>query len=121
MTPKEVPKMKASDWIDRVKKARGWDSDYRVAKELEIHRATVSGYRTKTPTLDDDVAVKIAAALGEKPDAILVDQMAERTKNPEAKAAWLQIASRLQMGFGNLSLVLSVAIVLLACYAPSVR
>lgn len=79
--------MKASDWIDRVKTARGWDSDYKVAKELHIHRSTVSAYRTKTPTLDEESALKVAAALGERPEAVLLDQYAERTKNPEVRSA----------------------------------
>lgn len=80
--------MKASGWIDRVKAARGWDSDYRAAKELEIHRSTVSVYRSKADaTLDEDTSIKVAAALGERPEAVLLDQYAERTKNPEVRSA----------------------------------
>lgn len=112
--------MKASGWIDRVKAARGWDSDYRVAKELGISRQTVSGYRSERYTLDEDSAIKVAHALEQPPEAILVDQVAERAKNPEAKAAWLHIAQRLQTGAANLSLVVSIAIVLLALTAHPV-
>ena len=87
--------MKASDWIDRVKLARGWDSDYAVAKHLGIHRATVSKYRHNTPTLDEESAIKVATALGERPEAVLLDQYAERTKNPEVRSALTEAARRL--------------------------
>lgn len=79
--------MKAAEWIDRVKAARGWDSDYRVAKELKLSRQTVSDYRSRTPSMDEDTAIKVAAALGERPEAVLLDQYAERTKNPEVRSA----------------------------------
>jgi plasmid maintenance system antidote protein VapI len=79
--------MKASGWIDRIKAARGWESDYRVAKELGVGRATVSNYRVRESTLDEDMAIKVATALGERPEAVLLDQYAERTKNPEVRSA----------------------------------
>ena len=46
--------MKAAGWIDRVKAAKGWDSDYRVAKELGLTRSTVSFHRKGHSTLDED-------------------------------------------------------------------
>ena len=87
--------MKASEWIDRVKIAKGWDSDYRVAKELSIHRSTVSGYRTKTPTLDEDCCIKVAQALGESPAAVMLDQLAERIKNPDLRTTLSRTARAL--------------------------
>jgi transcriptional regulator with XRE-family HTH domain len=92
---KGVQPMKASEWIDRVKSECGWESDYRVAKELGLSKATVSAYRTRTPTLDDDTAVKVAAALGTEPELIILDQVAERTKNDEARAAIGRVLQRL--------------------------
>lgn len=87
--------MKASDWIDRVKTAKGIDSDYGVAKALGLHRATVSKYRHSTPTLDEDSAIKVANALGERPEAVLLDQFAERTQDADARSALLKAAQRL--------------------------
>lgn len=87
--------MKAAAWIDRVKEKRGWESDYKVAKELGIHRATVSGYRSKANTLDEDSAIKVALALGERPEAVILDQVAERTKNPAVRTALLEAGKRL--------------------------
>lgn len=80
--------MKAIEWIDRVKSARGWDSDYRVAKELGMTRSNVSTHRTRgTTTLDEDAAIKIAEFLGIDPVGIIIDQLAERTKRSDLKAA----------------------------------
>lgn len=87
--------MKAEKWIDRVKAARGWDSDYRVAKELGITRQAVSNYRSRTPTLDEESSMKVAHALGINPALVLADQAMERTKNDEAKHAWFSILERL--------------------------
>lgn len=87
--------MKAAAWIDKVKAARGWESDYRVAKELGISRNTISNYRTKTPTLDEDTAEKLAAALGIDPAGIIIDQVAERSKNAATRATLSRMASQL--------------------------
>lgn len=87
--------MKASEWIDRVKTARGVDSDYAVAKLLEMNRATVSKYRHTTPTLDEESAIKVAMVLGEKPEAVILDQMAERVKTPGVRTALLEQARQL--------------------------
>lgn len=87
--------MKASDWIDRVKSQAGIASDYGAAKALGLSRATVSKYRSTTSTLDEESAIKVAHALGERPEAVLLDQYAERTKTPEVRAALLDAARRL--------------------------
>ena len=88
--------MKAIDWIERVKQHTGLSSDYAVAAALGFSRSALSKYRTdRTPTLDEDSAIKVANALGERPEAVLLDQYAERTKAPEVRAALLDAARRL--------------------------
>lgn len=87
--------MKAAEWIDRVKAARGWESDYRAAKEMGLSRNTISNYRTKTPTLDEETALKVAHAIGIPVASIIIDQAAERSKNPEVRAALKEEAARL--------------------------
>lgn len=87
--------MKAAEWIDRVKAKRGWDSDYRVAKELGLSRATVSKYRTRTPTLDEESAVKVAGALGMNPAGIVIDQLIERSNSPEVRSTLSKEVERL--------------------------
>ena len=87
--------MKASGWIDRVKKVRGWESDYRVAKELGVGRATVSRYRSHDGTLDETMSIRVAKALGERPEAVVLDQCAERVKNADVRSALSQAARNL--------------------------
>lgn len=87
--------MKAADWIDRLKTAKGWPSDYRVAKELSFRANTISMYRAHGGPMDEEIAIKVAQALGERPEAVLLDQCAERTKNPAAKSALLDLARNL--------------------------
>lgn len=87
--------MKASEWIDRVKKHAGIESDYGAAKALGLTRQAVSKYRAKGSTLDEDASIKVAAALGEHPEKIIIDQAAERAKSPETRAALLDAARRL--------------------------
>lgn len=87
--------MKAADWIDRVKTAKGLTSDYSVANALGLSRATVSKYRSTTPTLDEDTALKVAHALSIDVAIVLADQSMERSKDQEARSAWATILERL--------------------------
>lgn len=88
--------MLASEWIDRVKKAHGWTSDYKAAQELEITRGSMSEIRNgHTLTLREDTAIKVAKALGAPPEAVVLDQYAERTKAPEIREALRAAAHRL--------------------------
>lgn len=87
--------MKASDWIDRAKAQRGWPSDYRAAKEIGIKPNTISMYRTRGGTLDDECALKLAAILDIPAAALIIDQAAERSKNPEVRAILQEEARRL--------------------------
>lgn len=79
--------MKAYQWIDLVKVYRQWESDYRAAKELGLSRNTISMYRSRTPTMDEETAVLIADALEINPATVLLDQVAERSKSEVVKEA----------------------------------
>jgi transcriptional regulator with XRE-family HTH domain len=87
--------MKAAEWIDRVKVKRGWESDYRAAKELGLSRNTISNYRVKTPTLDEETAIKVAGALGMNPAGIIIDQVAERSKDAAIRSSLSKVAGEL--------------------------
>lgn len=88
--------MKAAEWIDRVRASRGWESDYRVAKELGFRASTISQYRTNGGTLDDAIAVKVASVLGEPLEIVLLDQAAERARTEEARSALSGLLARLR-------------------------
>ena len=87
--------MKAEQWIDRVKAAKGIESDYGVAKFLHVTPQAVSGYRSKTPTMNEETSIKVAEALGLEPASVLLDQIAEQTKNPAARTALFAVSRRL--------------------------
>ena len=87
--------MKAADWIDRVKKAKGWESDYRVAKELGFKANTISTYRAHGTPMDEAIALKVAEALGVEPAGVLIDQLAERSKFPDVRSALQKVAATL--------------------------
>lgn len=88
--------MKAAEWIDRAKSIKGWDSDYRAAKELGITRGAMSQIRTgDSATLGEETAIKVAKVLGFNPAGIIVDQMAERSKSPEVRSALSREVERL--------------------------
>jgi len=91
--------MKAAEWIDRVKAARGWDSDYRAAQELGLTRSTVSFHRKGNTTLDEEASIKVAHFLGMKPEDVALDQMAERTKDPALRAAIRSLVDRQLLSF----------------------
>lgn len=87
--------MKASVWIDRVKKAKGWESDYRVAKELGFKANTISNYRAHGGPMDEAISMKVAAALGVDPAGVLIDQLAERSKSESVRATLSRVANQL--------------------------
>jgi transcriptional regulator with XRE-family HTH domain len=88
--------MKAAVWIDRVKSVKGWDSDYRAAKELGMTRGGMSQIRTgDSATLSDETIIKVAAALDIDPIVVLADQAMERAKNEAVKSAWSSALDKL--------------------------
>lgn len=84
--------MKAIEWIDRVKAAKGIESDYGVAKFLQLKPQSVSGYRSKTATMNEETSIKVAEALGVEPAGVLLDQIAEATKDKGLRSALFDIA-----------------------------
>ena len=82
--------------LDAVKKANGWESDYRLAKSLDLHPNAISNYRSKR-SLPDELAIqKLAHAAGLDADVITAQVQAARSRNSEAKSMWERIALRLQ-------------------------
>lgn len=110
--------MKAIEWIDRVKTARGWESDYRVAQELGLTRSSISLHRSRgNTTLDEEAALKIADILHERPEIILIDQAAERAKTEAARSAYRGLLGRL--GGVAASVSLTACVVVLGVSSPT--
>jgi len=77
--------MNTIQYIDAVKARYNWESDYKLAKEMQVSRARISNYRNGKQGMDESMCLKVASLLKINPAAVLIDITAERTK--DAKAA----------------------------------
>jgi hypothetical protein len=84
-------KMNTIEYLDAVKDALKIQSDYALAKHLEISKTAVSRYYHKGGTLDDDIARKVASVLGLHPGLVMLDMHRERASSPETEAIWTEI------------------------------
>ncbi len=96
--------MNTREYLNEVMRVKGISSDYALAKVLGVGKQTISGYRNKNTTMHNDVAVKVAEALGLHPGIVLIDMQAERTKDPAMRTLWEGIGA----GFPALSLQANV-------------
>lgn len=81
--------------LDRLKAARGLDSDYKLAKLLKVSRARVSSWRTGTHEMDETTAVQVAQELGEDPLAVLAILKLEKPHKPREANVWGRYRPRL--------------------------
>lgn len=82
--------------LDAVKRERGLHSDYQLGKLLGVTSSRLGNYRSgRIATMDDDLAVKVAAVLGRPAGAILAALAAERTHSEPARKAWRDAVKRL--------------------------
>lgn len=103
--------------LDQAKRALNITSDYRLAIMLGIGESALSNYRQGRSLPDEKAAAKLAAAMGEKPDLLLVEIQAQRVKDLESKAMWMNLAKRLQAGFADVQNLILLAIVAIAVAA----
>lgn len=89
--------MKASEWIDRVKAVKGIESDYGIAKLLNLTPQAISNYRSKTPTMNEETSIKVAELLGMQPAGVVLDQVAEQTKDQVTRTAIFSASRRLSI------------------------
>lgn len=96
------------DILDILKDELG--SDYRTAKILDMNTVRISQLRNKGGTFTDDQALKIAEILGVKPEAILYNVIAERSKQSPAFNLLSQLATKHTPKIYAAASVLAVAI-----------
>jgi hypothetical protein len=105
------------DTAQRVQKVK---SDYKLGLCIGIGAASLSNYRLGKTLPDEKAAAKLAAAIDEKPDLLLVEIQAQRVKDPEARAMWANLAKRLQAGVAGVQMMAILAIVsIAACALPA--
>jgi transcriptional regulator with XRE-family HTH domain len=111
----ESRKMKTTlDYLNAVKAKTGAVSDYALAKELGITRATVSAYMRKGGSFSDKTAVKVAKILDIELSEVLLAAHIERTQNETVKSAYKSIFERL----GGVAASVLVASALFSTPAP---
>lgn len=87
--------MNSIDYLDAVKTRYNWESDYKLAKELNISRSRMSAYRNCKNTLGDNLCLQVAKLLKLKPEIVLIDVLAERTKFPKVSKILHKTAKQL--------------------------
>jgi len=85
----------ANQFLNQVMSRHELTSDYQLAHFLGITRSAISRYRNKPGAgFDEDIALKVAAALEINPVFVMANMNAAKTKSADAREAWLSIAAR---------------------------
>lgn len=86
--------MKSIEWIDRLKAERSLPSDRQAALLIGMGEQLISKHRNgKALTLDDKYAYRLEELLNLPHGKIVLDQHAEREKDPNVSAMWRKLAS----------------------------
>lgn len=78
--------------IEAMKRKLSVTSDYALAKKMRWRTPRVSNYRNGVSHLDTFAALQAAEVLGEPPLKIIAIVEAERTKRPDQKRRWQELA-----------------------------
>ena len=78
--------------LDAIKRRHSITSDYKLAELIGVSKQAVSKYRHGVCSFDNLTAFKVAELLGESPLKILAIIGAERTKRPQDKKRWQELA-----------------------------
>lgn len=95
--------MKTVEYLDAVKRKLDLQSDYSLKDPLGVKPQTISRYRRGLDTFGEDMAIKVAGILKIKPQAVLADMAAERSKSPEAESAWRAVSEKFSGAFRRLA------------------
>lgn len=96
-----------NELLDKVKANSGIQSDYRLAKTLNLSLNTMSNYRHGRSRPDDLVLSKLAELGGipaDEVELLAVTLQADRAATAEAREMWQRIAARLMAGTVHSSL-----------------
>lgn len=83
------------EFLDGIKEAQGFTSDYQLSKFLGCTRGAISSYRMGKSFFDEEMACKVAFELSLDDGYVLACVASERSRNPEVKAAWSHLADRI--------------------------
>lgn len=107
--------MKSIKWIDRLITEKKLPSDRQAALQLGMSPALLSQHRNgKAVTLDDKYAYRLEELLDLPHGKIVLDQHAEREKDPNISAMWRRLA-------GTAASVAAAFIISSVIFTPTVQ
>jgi hypothetical protein len=99
--------MKANEYFEALKRKLEVETDYALAKKLDIPRQYVAGMRDGSRAMPNYLVMKIAITLELDPSAVLADLELQREKDPKKRAFWDSFVSRV----GKVTTVLMLVLV----------
>lgn len=82
--------------IEQCKASVRIESDYRLAKMLGVSHTTITHWRNGKSRPDDLMVIRMARLMHRDPAPVVAELHAERAKDPESRALWLEIAGQLR-------------------------
>lgn len=86
--------MTPNEYLDKTKEALGVESDYELAKRLDLPRQSLPAIRRGERHMPLDVAFRIAITLSLDPACVVADLEAQRAKSEKAKGFWTGFLQR---------------------------
>jgi hypothetical protein len=110
-------------FLDRAKAGAGVESDYALAvKVLGYKKAsTVYNWRSGYSAPDGRAIIALCKHSGDDPEHVAACIQSMRAANDDEAFLWRRIADRLQKGFATASLILVLAILLVAGHTTPVQ
>lgn len=99
--------MDTQELLDRVKVKLGVDTDYKLAKKLDIPDARISEYRNGKRVPNNYAIAKFAKVLEVDPWTLVREIEAQTEKNPARREFWRKAAVFLLGGFLNVNLLMT--------------
>lgn len=79
---------KVIELLDAVKAAKGIETKYELAKELDLHSGLISDYYSGKRTPNEYACMQIAKALGVPLDDVMIPVRIEAEKDEKKREAW---------------------------------
>ena len=86
--------MTPNEYLDEAKKAMGVESDYELAKRLEMSNKHLPAIRRGERAMAIDVIFKIAITLNLDPAGVIADLESQKEKNEKRLSFWRGFLSR---------------------------
>jgi len=100
--------MKPNEYLDATKARLNIESDYELAKRLELANGSLSGIRSGHRNIPLDVAFRIAITLEIDPAQVVADLESQSEKNEKRRGFWRSFSSRAVQTVAALAVTLAL-------------